>query len=838
MKSKKEMELKILALVDADGYQPVKPKVIARKLKLDAAGERDLKRAIKELVKRGKIAWGVKHLIVKAPQKPGELQESDAIEDSGQASAESKKPKKSKKQKPDEVVGVFRRAIAGFGFVTPVGSTVTDRSEDIYIPKQKTEDAADGDTVRVRVSRRRQGADVRVSGRVLEVVARRTHRFVGTYAEHGRRGFVNVDNGVFESGVLVGDAGAKNCKVGDKVVIEMANFPSKHEDGEGVIVEVLGERGQPGVDTLTIIREFDLPEEFPEAALESARQQADRFDESISSDRTDFTGTTVITIDPKTARDFDDAISLERIENGHWRLGVHIADVSHFVPERSDLDAEAYARATSVYLPDRVIPMLPEVISNNLASLQPDRVRYTMTAVIEFDAKGVPIATDLHHGAIKSAHRFNYAEIDDYLSNDRPWKSRLKEPVFNLVREMHTLAMILRKRRLDNGAIELFLPDIKIDLDDQGKVSGAHAEENTESHQIIEEFMLAANEAVAREFTDRELYLMRRVHESPSPVKLKELTTFIQQMGIECESLESRFEIKRVVELARELPEGKAIHFSVLRSMQKAVYSPREIGHYALASDAYCHFTSPIRRYPDLVIHRMLSALIAGKKPKYGFDRLAALGNHCSSMEQRAEQAERALKKLKLLNYFADRIGEEMEAVLTGVEPFGLFAQGVEIPVEGLIPVANLPDDSYSFERAARTLSGYHSENQYRLGDRVLVSVALVDTTNRQLEFRLVKVTDSNPRAAQAQGRGGQKRNRRSSDRNGPRQEDSRKSKSGKKVKSGMTRKSKSKKFKSKSKSKKKKTGSSEKRRTQGAAKTRRTTKSQGGPASKKSRRK
>ncbi|MCH2180573.1 MAG: ribonuclease R [Mariniblastus sp.] len=773
MKSKKEMEQKILAVVQAGDYRPVKPKLIARKLKLDEAGERELKRSLKELVKRGEIAWGPKHLVLKATRKP----------------------------KQNEIRGVFRRAAAGFGFVTPLDSTSTDRSEDIYIPRHKTEDAADGDTVRIRVSRRRQGPELRVRGRIIEVLERRTHRFVGTYTERRRRGLVVVDSGVFDSPILVGDAGAKNCRVGDKVVIEVANFPSAHEDGEGVIVEVLGERGKPGVDTLTVMREFDLPEEFPAAVMEASRQQADQFDESIPGERTDFTGTTVITIDPKTARDFDDAISLEQLENGHWRLGVHIADVSHFVPERSALDEEAYARGTSVYLPDRVIPMLPELISNNLASLQPDRVRYTMTAVIEFDPSGVPVATDLHRGVIKSAHRFNYAEIDDYLENDKPWQKRLTPPVFQLVRQMHTLAMILRRRRLDHGAIELSLPDVRIDLDKDGKVAGAHVEENTESHQIIEEFMLAANEAVAREFADREIYFIRRVHEAPSPVKLKELTSFIQQIGIDCDSLESRFEIKRVVELASELPEAKAIHFAVLRSMQKAVYSPRESGHYALASDAYCHFTSPIRRYPDLVIHRMLLDLIRGKKPKYSFDRLTALGHHCSSMEQRAEQAERELTKLKLLNYFADRVGEEMEAVISGVESFGLFAQGVEIPVEGLIPIASLPDDSYQYERAARTLSGYHSENQFRLGDRVMVCVAFVDTTNRQLEFRLAKVIQQ---ANRSRGRKGKKATSKSSgksrlrNKKGSGAESGKKKISAKKKKSGLTRKSKNRKGKSK----------------------------------------
>lgn len=707
--SDKQIEKGVLQLIRSDDYRPIKPRAIAKKLGM-LDDERSVKKAIKKLIKQGAASWGPRHLVLQAQVKP----------------------------RRDEIVGVYRRASAGYGFVTPENSTATDRSDDIYIPKQKTHDAADGDTVKIRVSRRRQGSEMRVSGRVIEVIQRRTHRFVGTYHENAGYGFVVVSGGVFDEGILVGDAGAKSCRIGDVVVIEMANFPSPRQPGEGVIVEVLGDRGKPGVDTLSVIREFDLPEEFSEQVLEQARAQADAFDEAIA-DREDFTGKTVITIDPATARDFDDAISLERVGKNHWLLGVHIADVSHFVARRSALDDEAYQRGTSVYLPDRVIPMLPELISNNLASLQPDRIRYCMTAMIEFDPDGIPISTELYRGVIKSAHRFNYMEIDDYLANDKPWKKKLTPAVFKLVRDMHTLAMILRQRRMDRGAIELTLPDVKIDLDDDGKVIGAHAEENTESHQIIEEFMLAANEAVAQALADRELFFIRRIHEAPSPVKLKELTKFIQQIGIECDSLESRFEIKRIAELAEGLPEGKAIHFSILRSMQKAVYSPRELGHYALASDNYCHFTSPIRRYPDLVIHRMIGDIIDGRKPDSNFERLAALGNHCSRLEQRAENAERELTKLKLLNYFADRIGEKMHAVVTGVEPFGLFAQGVEIPVEGLVPIANLPDDHYRFDRAGRTLTGYHGPNQYRLGDLVNVRVARVDTNRRQLEFQLIQ---------------------------------------------------------------------------------------------------
>lgn len=718
-----EVQKMILGHVNRENYKPVKPKVIAKKLGLlDLEnGERLVKKAIKRLIKDGNIKWGAKHLIQRVV----------------------KKKSKSGKSRKNEIVGKFSRAAGGYGFVRPENSTVSDRSEDIYIPHRKTLDATNGDIVRVLLSRSQRGDRLRVTGRIIDIVERSTNQFVGTYREQDGLGFVVVDNSIFDTGILVGDAGAKNCRIDDKVVIEMVRFPSHHSEGEGVIVKVLGDRGQPGVDTQTVIHEFDLPGDFPEDALESARAQAEKFDESIPESRTDFTNETVITIDPKEARDFDDAISLKQLDNGHWQLGVHIADVSHFVPMRSKLDNEAYRRATSVYLPDKVIPMLPEIISNNLASLQPDRVRYTMTAVIEFSEDGVPIATDLHRGAIKSAHRFNYEEVDEYLENDLPWKKKLTPEVFQIVRDMHTLAMTLRKRRMKRGAIDLAIPEVKIQLDEDGKVSGATTRKNTESHQMIEEFMLAANVAVAQKLEDMGLFLIRRIHEPPAEKKLLDLTSFIREMGIDCESMQSRFEIKRVAELANKRPDRAAIHFSILRSMQKAVYSPKEVGHYALNSKAYCHFTSPIRRYPDLIIHRMVGDIIDGNKPMADFDRLTKLGQHCSSLEQRAEQAERELKKLKLMNYLSDKIGMQMQAVVTGVEPYGLFAQGLELPAEGLIPLTNLPPDEYLFDRAARTLNGYRDTNQFRLGDRVKIRVSHVDPDRREMEFELVEVLET-----------------------------------------------------------------------------------------------
>ena len=328
-----------------------------------------------------------------------------------------------------------------------------------------------------------------------------------------------VDGTLFRQPILVGDPEASDAVDGDKVVLEMVRFPSPVHEGEGVITEILGPRGTPGVDTLSIIREFDLPDEFDEATLKETRLEADAFDETIPNDRLDATAETVITIDPIDARDFDDAISLKLLDNGHWRLGVHIADVAHFVRPGTALDREARSRGTSVYLPDRVIPMLPEIISNSLASLQPGKVRYTKSVYIEFTSQGQPVATDVHRTAIKSNKRLAYEQVDQFLEDPTPWRKKLGAKVFNLLGQMHDLAMILRRRRLAAGALEMSMPEIKIELDKQGQVSGAHAVKNTFSHQIIEEFMLAANMAVAEHLAEKRTLLSPPHPSGPHPSK-------------------------------------------------------------------------------------------------------------------------------------------------------------------------------------------------------------------------------------------------------------------------------------------------------------------------------
>lgn len=713
----------ILRHVNDDRYRPVKPKVIAKKLGLEGDDVSRLKRSIKALVKEGKLAYGPNHLVCPVATEHPAAQV-------GKAPSRSKSPK--------HVMGTFRRAAGGFGFVRPEGVTTSEgREADIFVPEKSAGDAANGDTVRIRLSGKR-GRMGKPEGRVIDVVQRATNRFVGTYFVQGGLGLVQVDGKLFTNPVYVGDPGAKGAQVDDKVVMEMVRFPSHVRDGEGVIVEILGQAGQPGVDTLSIIHEYNLPGEFADDTLENSRKQAEKFDESIGSRRKDLTDETVITIDPATARDFDDAISLERLDNGHWMLGVHIADVSHFVRPRSALDREAKDRGTSVYLPDRVLPMLPEIISNNLASLQPDRVRYAMTARIEFAPEGQRVATDVFKSAIKSCRRFTYEEVDQYLADRAGWKKKLTPTVHQLLANMHELAMMLRSRRMKRGSLELSMPELTIDLNHDGQVTGAHLEENTESHQIIEEFMLSANEAVAEMLADNGLLFLRRVHGSPDPRKLKALNDFVKEIGLEAESLESRFALQDLLNRVKGDSREHAVNYSVLRAMQRAVYSPEESGHYALASDCYCHFTSPIRRYPDLTVHRLIDAVNRGKPPEQHLGELLSLGDHCSEREQRATEAERELNKVKLLLYLQDKVGTKMEGIITGVENFGLFVMGVDLPAEGFVHITSLSDDYYRYDKAGHVVKGFRSDNSYRLGDRVEVAVAAVDVERRELDFRIL----------------------------------------------------------------------------------------------------
>ncbi|MBT5885575.1 MAG: VacB/RNase II family 3'-5' exoribonuclease [Planctomycetaceae bacterium] len=760
-----DLEQRILQHVNQANYKAVKPTAIGRKLRLSAEEQKTVRVTVKRLVKKKKLKYGPRHLVLPVQQSAKERaadtptdapidSQNDSHENSAPAvptidrdtektkeSVQNIKSASAEQHAENTILGTFSRAAGGFGFVRPAGTDrAVGRDHDIFIAAHDSLAACQGDTVRIQVGRpgRSQGGAQdhnQTRGRVIEIITRVRNQFIGTYREKSNRGSVSIDGNQFERPIPVGDAGAKRAAIGDKVVIEMVRFPSGHDNGEAVLTEVLGTRGEPGVDTQMILHEFMIRQEFPEDVLDDARDQASQFDENNLTDRDDLTAATIITIDPVDARDFDDAISLEQIENGHWRLGVHIADVAHFVPVGSKLDVEAKLRATSVYLPDLVVPMLPEIISNNLASLQPDRNRYATTAIIEFNAEGIPIATDVKKTVIRSCRRFTYEEIDDFLDNRSKWQENLDNDVYFLLDRMHELAMLLRGRRLEHGSLEVGLPEIKIDLDGNGEVAGAHRTVNTESHQIIEESMLAANQAVATLLNDRELKFLRRIHPDPTKRKLVNLTKFAREIGIKTDDITSRFQIQEVVNQSVGKPYEQAVGLTVLRSLQKAIYGCEEERHYALNFTHYCHFTSPIRRYPDLTIHRLLNQVIAAKPIVQDIPKITELGDHCSDREVNAERAERELKKLKLLNYLDTRKGEEMVVLVTGVEKFGLFVQGVQVPASGLIHVATLRDDHYSLEQGTHVLVGYRSGNSFRLGDTLSIRIGHIDHEKREANF-------------------------------------------------------------------------------------------------------
>ncbi|ADV62888.1 VacB and RNase II family 3'-5' exoribonuclease [Isosphaera pallida ATCC 43644] len=644
------------------------------------------------------------------------------------------------------LTGTFKRTSKGFGFVRPRG--VTDRRHDIFIPAEFTLDAASGDLVEARLVRRPRGGWLsNREGRLTRVVQRASGTFVGTYQVQGRRAFVVVDGLKFEEPIPVGDPGAKGARHGDKVAIELARYPTPHHPGQGVVVEVLGPRGVPGVDTLTIIRTFNLPDRFDDLTIAHAREVVLSY---VGPDEEDSHATAVrnprcrrhdlrhlptVTIDPVDARDFDDAISLERDARGHWTLRVHVADVSALVAPGSPMDVEARARGTSVYLPDRVLPMLPEALSNGIASLQPGEERQAVTVTLDLTPEGIVTAAQFARTWIRVDRRFTYEEAHAIMTNAFDAPEDLAEEHRTLLMQMLELAMILRDRRFRRGALELTMPETKLLLDDQGKVAGARLESHDESHQVIEEFMLAANEAVANYLAQHEVPFLRRCHEDPDPAKLDQFAEFVRGLGLTLDQPQSRSELQRVLDQTASTPLRHAVHYALLRSLKQATYTPESEGHYALASREYCHFTSPIRRYPDLLVHRQLTALIEGRRPMDDQGQLEALADHCNKTERRAEAAERDLIRLKMLNLLSDHVGREYHAIVTGVEDFALFCQLVELPAEGKIPLEALPPDLYDYDSRGHSLTARRKGTRYRLGDGLIVKIRRVDPDKRLLEF-------------------------------------------------------------------------------------------------------
>lgn len=708
-----DFEKKILDYVTRPGYTPVREKSLLKKVGGSKSTSADFEQAMENLRARKDIL----------------------VSDSGLI-----RPVK----KEGWIAGTIKKTGSGAGYLIPhhkPDDIAHDQRHagDLYISERDLGDAQTGDEVYGTViNRRRSGGQI--CGRVVEIIERASTTFVGTYFEAQGEGYVHVDGKIFNSPIHVGDPGAKGVLAEDKVVIDILRFPSRNYLGQGVISKVLGPHGKPGVDLLSIIYEFGIPMDFPEEVLEAAREQASLFDEKKFGDRRDLTKEDIVTIDPADARDFDDAISLSRDEKGHWLLGVHIADVAHFVKEGSALDREAKNRGTSVYLPGRVIPMLPEVISNGLASLQEGQVRFTKSAFIEFTAEGIPVHTEFANSVIKVTQRFAYEQVMPIVQGRDQEGENVSTQVRSLLKNMHQLAMILRGRRFSAGALELHLSEVRLTFDDKHRVSGAVEREHDESHQIIEEFMLAANIAVAEAFNDRGLRFLRRVHPSPELPRQLAFAEFVNALGYTLKKAQSRKDLQKIVEQVHGTPVEQAINYALLRSLKQAEYTDEEFGHYALAVDHYCHFTSPIRRYPDLTIHRMIDEIL--ERPDKGKGQspqgLSQLGQELSLRERRAEAAERELTKVKLLTWMIDNDIKTLNTMITGVETFGLFCRGTDVPVEGLLHISRLgKHDYFNVDAAKFSIVGERTGQEYRIGDLLTIEVEKIDLDRRELDFRL-----------------------------------------------------------------------------------------------------
>jgi ribonuclease R len=644
------------------------------------------------------------------------------------------------------IVGKMVTHPRGFGFVVP-DRPMDNVKGDLYIAGSNLNQAMHGDRVVARLER---VSDNRAEGRIVRVLERGSDTVVGRFDLDGLGiGFVVPFDRRLIMDVQVPSGQELDATAGDMVVVEITRWPTPTRGPLGRVKEVLGDINEPGVDNEIIIRKFGLPDAHSEEAVEEARRVGHDVREQDLRGRTDFRPILTVTIDGEHARDFDDAITLERLPNGHYWLGVHIADVAHYVPEGGALDEEAYERSTSVYFPDRAVHMFPAELSTGICSLKPDVDRLVQTCLMEVDRKGNVVRYELHDGVIHSNARMTYNQVHAILTEHDPATTAAFQPLVPLFETMRELFEILNARRRRRGSIDFDLKEPEIVLDDEGLVEAIIAAKRNVAHRIIEEFMLLANETVAQHLDDNDVPTLYRIHEDPDPLKVEEFEEFVTTLGYSIgappEHVKPRH-FQKLVEKMRGTPEEKPIAFLMLRTMQKARYDPQNRGHFGLAAESYTHFTSPIRRYPDLVVHRTLRESRQGRmsedRREELVDDLPEMARHTSERERRADEAERELVQWKKVRFMADKVGDEFEGYITGVSAFGLFIELVEHFVEGLVHVSTMADDYYRFVEKAHILQGEKTGKVYRLGDKVTVQVVKVDMERRQVDLGLSEILD------------------------------------------------------------------------------------------------
>ncbi len=656
------------------------------------------------------------------------------------------------------IVGRVSTNPRGFAFVDPE-TPGDDGPSSIYIAGSNLNQAMHGDRVVVRVEHRREGD--KAEGRIVRILERSAQRVVGRYDLDGSGpGFVVPFDRRIVMDVQVPRGEARGATPGDMVTVEITRWPTSTRPALGRVVEVIGDLDAPGVDTTVIIRKYNLPDTHSDDAIAEARRLGAAVRDRDIQQRTDFRRWPTVTIDGEHARDFDDAISIDRLPNGNFWLGVHIADVAHYVAEGSALDTEAYERATSVYFPERAVHMFPSELSTGLCSLNPHVDRLVQSCLMEIDRRtGSVIRYEMHDGVIHSQERMTYTAVNAILTDRDPDVMERYRSFVPMFERMHELFGILNARRRRRGSIDFDLQESEIVLDDEGLVEAIVASERNVAHRLIEEFMLAANETVAAHLEKRGVPALYRIHEEPDPAKVGIFEEFISTLGYSLASSGEDLEpgrFQRLVEKIRGKPEEKPIAFLMLRTMQKARYDPANLGHFGLAADAYTHFTSPIRRYPDLVVHRVLRASRQGMTEERRTEiaeELPEIARHTSERERRANDAERELVQWKKVRFMADKVGDEFDGYVTGVSAFGLYIELVEHFVEGMVHVSTMADDYYRFVERAHVLRGEKNGRVYRLGDRVKVQVIRVDLERRQIDLGLAEILEAVRRQGKGEGR-------------------------------------------------------------------------------------
>ncbi len=646
--------------------------------------------------------------------------------------------------------GRLEKTASGNGFLIPDDP----EKDDIYISSSNMNGAMHNDKVFVRPVHSDRGRSQ--AGEVAEIIERCNKKIVGNLELYKNYGFIIPDNKRICNDIFIPPTGLKDAKDGQKVVAKITRWPEKNRNPEGEIIEILGYKGEAGVDIEAIIRQLDLPGDFSNKVLNAAESVPEQLSEDLiknDEERADLRNLKLVTIDGADAKDLDDAVSIEKIGENKYRLGVHIADVSHYVEEGKALDDEAFERATSIYLVDRVIPMLPQKLSNGICSLNPHVDRLTLTVFIDYRLRGKKGIEIVDHkitkSVIRSNHRMTYDEVQAILDNN---DEALKEKYNDFIDElemMNKLRKRLRQKRFEEGSMDFNFSEVKVELDDNGKPINLIKRSHREAEQLIEEFMIAANRVVAAEMSWKEMPFIYRVHEEPDLDRIQQFNEFIHNFGYSLKGVKNGIHpraLQKILEQVRESKEEKIIETVMLRSLKKAVYSEKNIGHFGLGVTHYSHFTSPIRRYPDLTAHRIIKetaskGYLSEQRQEELDNKLPKIADHCSLQERRAVDAERDSVDLKKIEFMQDKIGEEFEGIISGITGFGIFVE-LENTVEGLIHIKNLKDDYYHYDEEKYHLIGERTKKIYRIGDELKIKVDSVNLEERELDFKLIEKID------------------------------------------------------------------------------------------------